>query len=97
MKPKISRRIAYDKLENKLANFFKMRRPGFDFYCVLGSGSPVFSPRRTSGGAMDPSSPAPSMTQLLKVILSFSLSALCVHTHEARILPHNKDNHIKGE
>ena len=25
------------------------------------------------------------------------LAALCVHTHETRILPDNKDNHIKGE
>ena len=32
-----------------------------------------------------------------KVILFFFSAALCVHTHETRILPHNKDNHIKGE
>lgn len=34
---------------------------------------------------------------LLKVTFSFSLPALCVHTHETRILSHDKDNHIKGE
>lgn len=76
-----------------------MRPPRLDFPRSLGSGPPAFSPRRTSWGARGPlpSSLAQSVTWLLKVTLSFSLAALCVHTHETRILSHDKDNYIKGE